>query len=392
MGFAGRPAGPRRSLIELRPATAARLRGRREEIHEAVIHRALSVAPPSGEEIPGYVEGLRSAIPTAIDYAFDAIEAGEERVGPTPASIYVQAAASARSRVGLEVVMRRYAVGYSTLCDFLQQEMRALPGGTDGGYMILMRELTALFDRIVCEVSEAYRRAEGKPLPSPAERRLERIRRLLAGERISPGELEYPLDGHHLSMIVSCEGPEEVAGELAEHLDRRLLIGESPGGRCAIWLGGGRPFEREELDEATVELAEKGIRLSLGEPGQGLAGWRRSRRQAEAAHIVAERRRDGVVWYREVALLAAALRDPDLSHFLIEYYVDPLGGESAALGETLLVFLELNGNASSAAAALGISRQTVASRLRFVEERVGGLIGTYAAQIETALRLAELEG
>jgi hypothetical protein len=390
MGSAGRPADPRRSLIELRPATAERLRGRREEIHEAVIHRALSVAPPSGREIPGYVEGLRSAIPAAVEYAFDAIEVGEERVGPTPATIFVQAGASARSRVGLEVVMRRYAVGYSTLCDFLHQEVRALQGETGEGYTILLRELTALFDRIVIEVSEAYGRAEGRSLPSPAERRLERIRRLLAGDRIDPEGLEYPLEGHHLSMIVSGAAPEEAAGDLAARLDRRLLIGESPGKRCAVWLGGGRQFEREELEEATGDLADVGIRLSLGEPGHGLAGWRRSRRQAEAAHVVAERGREGVVWYHEVALLAAALRDPDLSHFLIEYYVDPLGGESAALGETLLVFLELNGNASSAAAALGISRQTVASRLRSVEERVGGRIGTHAAQIETALRLAEL--
>jgi hypothetical protein len=391
MGSAGRPADARRSLIELRPATAERLRERREEIHEAVIHRALSVAPPSGREVPGYVEGLRSAIPAAVEYAFDAIAVGEERVGPTPATIFVQAAASARSQVGLEVVMRRYAVGYSTLCDFLYQEMSALPGGTDEGYMILMRELTALFDRIVVEVSEAYCRAEGRALPSPAERRLERIRRLLAGERIDPEGLEYPLEAHHLAMIVSGAAPEEAAGELAARLDRRLLIGEGPGGRCALWLGGARPFEREELEEATGELAEEGIRLSLGEPGHGLAGWRRSRRQAEAAHLVAERGREGVVWYREVALLAAALRDPDLSHFLTEYYVDPLGGEGSALGETLLVLLELNGNASSAAAALGVSRQTVASRLRVVEERIGGRLGTYAAQIETALRLAELD-
>lgn len=392
MGSAGRPAGARRSLTELRPATAERLRGRREEIHEAVIHRALSVAPPSGREIPGYLEGLRGAIPAAVEYAFDVIEVGEERVGPTPETIFAQAAASAHSRVGLEVVMRRYAVGYSTLCDFLYQEMRALPGGTDAGYTILMRELSALFDRIVVEVSEAYRRAEGKALPSPAERRLERIRRLLAGDRIDPEGLEYPMEAHHLSLIVCAPAPEEASGELAARLDRRLLVGESPGRRCAVWLGGARPFEREELEEATEGIAADGVRLSLGEPGQGLAGWRRSRRQAEAAHAVAERGREGVVWFREVALLAAALRDPDLSHFLIEYYVDPLGGERSALGETLLVFLELNGNASSAAAALGISRQTVAARLRSVEERVGGRIGSYASQIETALRLARLDG
>src|SRR6201999_2156461 len=97
----------------------------------------------------------------------------------------------------------------------------------------------------------------------------------------------------------------------------------------------------------------KGLRLSLGEPGEGLAGWRRSRRQAEAAHLVAERGGGEIGRHRDGALVAAALRDADLSHLLIEAYVSPLGGDRCALGETLLAFLELNGNASSTAAALG---------------------------------------
>jgi DNA-binding PucR family transcriptional regulator len=61
------------------------------------------------------------------------------------------------------------------------------------------------------------------------------------------------------------------------------------------------------------------------------------------------------------------------------------------LGGTLLTFLELNGNASSAAAALGVTRHTVAGRVRMVEERLGRPLGSCAAQLETALRIAELE-
>jgi hypothetical protein len=381
----------RRALADLRAATAERLRKRREEILEAVIHRALSAAPPSGREIPGYVEGLRAAIPAAVDHAFDAIEVGEERVGPTPAAIFVQVAASARSEVGLEVIVRRYAVGYSTLCDFLYQEIRSVAGNTEHGYSVLQRELTALFDRLVVDVSEAYRREERGALPSPAERRLERIRRLLAGELVDPEGLDYPLDGHHLAVIVSGRSPTEAAGALATRLDRRLLIGESSIGRSAVWLGGARAFEREEFEDAVAEPVPRDLRLSLGEPGKGLAGWRRTRRQAEAAHLVAERGDGRVVFYRDVALLAAALRDPDLSHFLAKSYVEPLGGDRSALGQTLLTFLGLNGNGSSTAAALGVSRQTVASRLRAIEERIGGPLESVAAQIEIALRLSELD-
>jgi hypothetical protein len=392
MSSARREADPLRSLSDLRSAAAERLRGRREEIFEAVIHRALSVAPPTGREAPGYVEALRAAIPSAVEHAFDAIEVGEERVGSTPVAVFVQAAASARNDVGLEVVMRRYAAGYSTLSDFLHQEIRALSGSSIENYTVLQRELTALFDRFVVEVSETYRREEGKGLPSPAQRRLERIRRLLAGELVDPAGLDYPIEGSHLAVVVSGADPEDAAAALARRLDRRLLPGESSSGRCAVWLGGTRPLDGETLEVAASKTVEEGLSLSLGEPGEGLAGWRRTRRQAEAAFLVAERGPGGVVRYRDVALLAAALRDPDLSHFLTETYVEPLGRDRSSLGQTLLACLEVNGNASSAAAALGISRQTVATRLRAVEERIGGPLEARAAHVETALRLAELGG
>jgi hypothetical protein len=377
--------------VDLRLTAVGRLRGRREEILEAVIHRALSVAPPSGREAPGYVEALRASIPAAVDYAFEVIELGEERVAPTPTAILTQAAASARSAVGLEVVMRRYAAGYSTLSDFLHQELRSVGGGSHEGYGMLQRELTALFDRLIVEVSEAYRCEEGRVVPSPRQRRLERIRRLLAGELVDPAGLEYPLEGSHLALIVSGPEPEATATELAVRLGRRLLVGEGPDGGCAAWLGGRDAPDPEALDAVIHDVGGEGLRLSLGEPGLGLVGWRRTRHQAEAAYLVAGRSPDAVVSYRDVALMAAALRDPDLAHFLAEAYLEPLGEDGAMLGGTLLTFLELNGNASSAAAALGVTRHTVAGRVRMVEERLGRPLGSCAAQLETALRLAELE-
>jgi DNA-binding PucR family transcriptional regulator len=47
-------------------------------------------------------------------------------------------------------------------------------------------------------------------------------------------------------------------------------------------------------------------------------------------------------------------------------------------------------NASATGAALGIARQTVASRLRAAEERLGRPLEGCAAQLETALRLDAL--
>jgi hypothetical protein len=379
-------------MAELRSAVAERLRARGEEIQEAVIHRAFSIAPPTGREAPGYAEALRAAIPSAVEHAFGAIEVGEERVGPTPAAVFVQAAASARSQVGLEVVMRRYAAGYSTISDFLQEEIRAIGGTSVGGYTMLQRDLTALFDRFVVEVSGVYREEEGRSVPSPRQRQLERVRRLLAGDLVDPAGLDYPLGVSHLAVIVSGLEPEKAAAALAGRLDRRLLVGESSIGRCAVWLGGSRRLEAEELDDALEDLVEEGHRLSVGEPGEGLAGWRRSRRQAEAAWLVSERGPGLLVRYGDVALVAAALRDPDLSHFLTEAYAEPLCDERFPLAQTIRTFFGVGRNASSAGAALGITRQTVASRLQVAEERLGRPLKDCAAQLETALRLVELDG
>jgi hypothetical protein len=381
---------PDRSLAALRRATAERLRERREEIYEAVIHRAFSVAPPSGKEVPGYVEALRGAIPSAVEHAFHAIEVGEDRTGPTPAAIFVQAAASARSNVGLEVVMRRYAAGYSTISDFLHQAVRASGEGSIQGYPVLQRDLTALFDRFVVEVTETYRHAEGKTLPSPEERRLERVARLLAGDLVDPAGLDYPLEGYHLALIISGDGHQEAAPDMARRLDRHLLTGERSIGRTTIWLGGRRLLTEEDLEEVLETLVAEGLHLTMGEPGEGLAGWRRSRRQAEAAQLVAERTEDPIVRYRDVAFLSAALRDPDLAHFLAEAYVEPLGDDRYQLGQTILTLIEMNGNASSTGAALGITRQTVASRMRAVEDKLGRALGSCAGDLQTALRLAGL--
>jgi PucR C-terminal helix-turn-helix domain len=376
-----------RSLAELRAATAERLRRRREEIYEAVIHRAFSVAPPDGREAPGYVEALRTAIPAAVEHAFDTIEVGEERVGPTPEAVLAQAGASARSEVGLEVVMRRYAAGYSTISDFLHQEVRALGAGSTQGYTVLQRELTALFDRFVAEVSEVYRREEARAIPSSRQRRLERIRRLLTGELVDPAGLDYPIEGSHLSAIVTATEPEAAAVDLARRLERRLLIGESSAGRCAVWFGGTRSFDPREIDSV---IPDPDLRIALGDPGRGLSGWRRSRRQAESADLIGRRGGSGIVCYRDVAFMAAAVRDPDLAHFLRKTYLEPLGEEEGVLRRTLLTYLELNRNASSAAAALGIARQTVTSRIRLAEKKLGRPPEECGTQLETALRLAEL--
>jgi DNA-binding PucR family transcriptional regulator len=74
-------------------------------------------------------------------------------------------------------------------------------------------------------------------------------------------------------------------------------------------------------------------------------------------------------------------------------YLDPLAYEKdggAALRQTLRAYFMAGRHVSSTAAALGVSRQTVAVRLRTIEDRIGRSLDACASEIDTALRMQEL--
>jgi DNA-binding PucR family transcriptional regulator len=137
-----------------------------------------------------------------------------------------------------------------------------------------------------------------------------------------------------------------------------------------------------------------GLTISVGEPGGGLSGWRLSHRQAAAALPIALRRAQPIVRYAEVGLIASAYQDEVLRASLRQLYLEPLERDrdhGAAARETLRAYFDANGNTTSAAAALGVTRQTVNNRLRAVEQRLGRCIGECASELSTALGLEELD-
>jgi DNA-binding PucR family transcriptional regulator len=124
-----------------------------------------------------------------------------------------------------------------------------------------------------------------------------------------------------------------------------------------------------------------------------MEGWRLTHQQAQAARVVALRRPQGVTRYTDVALLASALRDQNLTGALIDAYITPLanardGGKG--LYETLRAYIAAERNISSAAAALGVARNTVDNRLRTIEDRLGRTLHPCPAELEVALQLQEL--
>lgn len=355
--------------------------------------RVYGVSDTSGISDPEYAEGLRVAVSVAVGHGFTAIQHGDEGIPPVPTVLLLQARKAARLGVSLDTVLRRYFAGYALLGDFLIEE--AAKGGLleEDALKGVLRALASLFDRLLVSVSEEYaREADAQLTTTSAARRAERVQRLLDGELLDTSALGYDFDGHHVGVLAAGPDALDVVQELNASLDCCSLI--VPRGETTVWawLGARRRLDPSELERV---LAGKRRRASIaiGEPARGLAGWRLTHRQALAALSVAVRSTETSVRYGDVALLASLLQDDVLTASLRELYLAPLaderdGGES--LRETLRAYFLAERNVSSTASALGVSRRTVANRLRVIEAKLERQLSASMTDMELALRLEEL--
>lgn len=377
-------------IERIRADICTRLRLRQPEIEQAALVRVRSVSDPEEIASHEYAEGLRVAVLAALEYGIAALGRSEDRPLPIPTALLSQARLASRNRVSLDVVLRRYFAGYTLLGDFLIEEAERAGVVSDARALKrLLRAHAAVLDRLLAAVSEEYAREKIRP-SSREERRAERVERLLAGEPLDTSELAYDFEAWHLAIVACGEEAEEAIVRLAGSVDARPLTVRRGDGLIWTWLG-----SRRALDSAaTLALARNarshGYFLALGEPDEGIGGWRLTHRQAEAGVAVAQRGGEPVVRYAEVALVAAALQDELLSTSLHNLYLKPLEGErdgGAVLRETLRAYFAAARNVTSTAAALGASRNTIAARLTAIEEKLDHSLTHQTADIEVAFRL-----
>lgn len=384
--------GPPTTSVVAPARIGERMRARRAEIEEALRVRVFAISDPIEAADHEYADGLRSALEAALEYGLTGIEAGAEHLPPIPPTLVAQARVAARSGVSLDTVLRRYFGGYALLGDFLI-EAAQVEGVSTASLKRILRAQATLFDRLIAEVSEEYVRESESGQASAQQRRLACVRRLLAGELAEVSELNYELDAWHLGVIARGAGAVAALGKLAATLDCRLLILQGDESTAWAWFGGRRALEPEEVTRGVSADSSKQLTIAIGESAQGLAGFRVTHRQAMAALPVALASSGPITRYGDVALLASAMRDEVLKASLHQIYIVPLSnqrGGGTALRETLLAYFAAHRNVSATAASLGISRQTVNSRLRAVEKRVGRPLSACGSEIEVALGLERL--
>lgn len=206
----------------------------------------------------------------------------------------------------------------------------------------------------------------------------------------------YPISGYNTAMILTASRAEKVselrsvALTLANSGSVRNPLIVSPGGRDLwVWLGTVREPSLEQLLLAKPELSERGIRVAVGAPGEGLEGFRDSHDDALHVQKIADVARDvgNPLYFPDVETLVMLWQSGEQAERFARRTLGGLGKNTdamARLRQTARAALRA-GSVEKAADMLVVHKNTVRYRLSQVEQVLGR--GLHDAPIPLALAL-----
>lgn len=381
-------------MADGRALLAERLRARAPEIAQAVLVRLHGMEEDNPVRDVEYLDSLTEAVHKGVRYGIEVLGVGEDRAGEVPLAVLVQARHAARQRIPLATAQRRYLAAHMLLSRFALDEAKADLACDPADVAAAMEALGAAFEHLLASAAREYER-DALAHPGSHEARLvERARRLLAGETADPSLLEYELGGHHLGLVARSAEARSLVRRLAGEVGHRSLILTPSSEELWAWLGKTRgPVDAGRVRDWLAANGDPSLPIGMGEPKSGPDGWRLTHHQARASLWIAAAKSAPVVEYTEAALTASMGRDPLLTASLREKYLLPLdktkvGGD--VLRTTLRSYFLAGRNCSSAAFALGVSRQTVSNRVQTAERCIGLPLSECQYALAAALSLEEI--
>jgi len=260
-------------------------------------------------------------------------------------------------------------------------------------------------DSVIREVSAVHAREQEMLRESRRQFRQRLTREILTGdgpmnEADLAMTLHYAIGEHHVAVIVT-DTPQADLAPLAMGLADRAVasswIGLPIGGdSIGVWFSHAEGWHEQRLTRLREGLAGLGRVASVGDPGEGLAGFRQTLDDAQRTEVL--RRSVGmrlpeVLSFREVQLDILLRSSEDAGRSFVDAELGALAEdtpENARLRATLAARLASGSNVS-AAAVLGLHEHTVRNHLRRAEELLGDAFVDRRLELHAALRIRELQ-
>lgn len=315
----------------------------------------------------------------------------------------------AQHELSLEALLRAYRLGEHRFEQWAIEALERQPNIDTQLALAVLAELSRRTNRYIDQVIEGlidiFETERRRWSSRTGAARAAQIRLVLDSDTLTEDAaqqlLAFPMRQWHCAAVAWL--PAEGAGEL--QAAARLLQEVCGRGPALTMLADDRTLwswtvstERDDIEverlRSGVTTIGGGLRLALGAPGYGLAGFRGSLREAVRARAVAETDEDqsqNVVLFDDVAIAALLTEQSDdvyrwIARVLGDLVADDPGTEQ--LRETLRVFLDTDGSYTHAAARLHLHKNTVHYRVRKAEELCGRPLAEHRLEVEVALRAA----
>lgn len=329
-----------------------------------------------------------------------------------PAAAAEYARRFAQHDLSLEALLRAYRLGEHRFVQWCLDVLSRMDHVDTAVVLATVSDLTGRANRYIDQVVEGlidiYETERRRWDSRTGAARAAQLRVVLDNDQLSVDAAERllgtPLAGRHLAAVGWLPAGAADTGQALQAATRHLqeTSGRVPLTMLAdertLWAWIAAPHEpvidRARLAELLAGIP--GLRVALGAPGTGLAGFRGTLREALRARAVAETAHDQtcpLVAFDDVAVVALLTDQSDDVRRWVERVLPGLTADdpqARQLRETLRVFLEAGGSYTQAAARLHLHKNTVHYRVRKAEEIRGRPIADGRLEVEVALRAADL--
>lgn len=321
----------------------------------------------------------------------------------------------ARRPLELGVLLKIYRVGAEAVWTYFTRVAAAVPadGPDRADVLIYLWDHGGTWINLAIEqlIGVFYEEREAA-MRGTLARRTELVHAILRGDPVSADtvatELGHAVRDTQTALVLWVdEGGAPDAMSRLEDLAAALAsaVGASrpmtvPIGRRELWVWlatRGAPDLSPLVEVATAQPAAEAVRVAVGVPAAGLAGFRQSHREAvDAQRLAVSTRPDArFTAYADVELACLVAGN---EHGVRSFVTRELAGLAAAekgLGrvrETVAAYLAHGGSVEAAASSLIVHKNTIRYRLAQAEELIGHSLTERRTELALALRCLDAYG